>query len=51
MAFCLYQIDASGPSINNMIVNNTIIQALPQADEAIPLHDNSTGNTVLNNIL
>ena len=49
---CLYQIDASGPSINNIIVNNTISSGTSSgASAAVRINDNGTGNTVLNNIL
>jgi len=46
----LYQIDGGGPSINNIVVNNTIINA---ADSrwALNIQDGSTGNTAYNNIL
>ena len=49
---CLYQIDAGGPSINNVIVNNTIDSGTSTGtDGAIRILDSSTGNTMLNNIL
>ena len=49
---CLYQIDAGGPSINNVIVNNTIDSGTSTGtDGAIRILDSSTGNTILNNIL
>ena len=49
---CLYQIDAGGPSINNIIVNNTISSGTSTgAGAAIRINDSGTGNTVLNNIL
>ena len=49
---CLYQSDAGGPSINNVIVNNTIDSGTSTGtDGAIRILDSSTGNTILNNIL
>ena len=49
---CMYQSDAGGPSINNMIVNNTIDSGTSTGtDGAIRILDSSTGNTILNNIL
>ena len=48
---CLYQIDASAGSANNLIVNNTIDAGTTGTGAAIRILDASTGNTVLNNIL
>ncbi len=49
---CLYQIDASSGSSNNVIVNNTIDAGTSSnAGAAIRILDASTGNTILNNIL
>ncbi len=49
---CLYRIDASAGSINNVIVNNTIDSGVSSTtDGAIRILDASTGNTILNNIL
>jgi hypothetical protein len=47
----LYQIGASGPSNNNVIVNNTIVSAVAGAGAALRILNGATGNTVLNNIL
>lgn len=46
----LFQIDGGGPSIDNVVVNNTIVNA---ADSrwALNIQNGSTGNTVYNNIL
>ncbi len=46
----LYQIDAGAPSMNNIVVNNTILEA-SDARWAINIQDGSTGNFVSNNIL
>jgi hypothetical protein len=46
----LYAIDAADGSKNNVVVNNTIIEAA-DGRWAINIRDGSTGNTVLNNIL
>ncbi len=46
----LYQIDAGGPSQNNLVVNNTIIQSAT-GRWAINIVGGSTGNTLRNNIL
>ncbi len=49
---CLYQIDASAGSSNNVIVNNTIDAGTSSdAGAALRILDGSTGNTILNNIL
>ena len=49
---CLYQIDAGGPSQNNVIVNNTIDSGTSTGTSgSIRILDGSTGNTILNNIL
>ena len=49
---CLYQIDAGGPSQNNVIVNNTIDSGTSTGTGgSIRILDGSTGNTILNNIL
>ena len=49
---CLYQSDASGPSKNNIIVDNTIDSGTSTGTGgAIRILDSSTGNTILNNIL
>jgi hypothetical protein len=48
---CLYRSDASGPSKNNIIVNNTIVSTQSGAGAAVRILDGGTGNTVLNNIL
>ena len=46
----LYQIDAAAPSINNVVVNNTVI--MPDgAQYALNIKNGSTGNKVYNNIL
>ena len=47
----LYQIDAGGPSKNNIIVNNTIVSTVAGAGAAVRMLDASTGNTLYNNIL
>jgi hypothetical protein len=45
----LYKIDGGGGSINNLVVNNTIVQ--PTITRwALNISDGSTGNTVFNNI-
>ena len=46
----LYRIDGAAGSIDNLIVNNTIVQAT-DARWALNIQNGSTGNTVLNNIL
>jgi len=46
----LYRIDGGDGSKNNIIVNNTIVQAA-DARWAINIKNGSTGNTVVNNIL
>ncbi len=46
----LYQIDASAPSINNEIVNNTVVMA-DGSQYALTIKDGSTGNHARNNIL
>ena len=46
----LYQIDAGGPAMNNIVVNNTIIQAV-DGRWAINIVDGATGNFLSNNIL
>lgn len=46
----LYQIDGGAPSKNNVVVNNTIVQAA-DGRWAINISDGSTGNTIFNNIL
>ena len=46
-----YQIDASGPSKNNTIVNNTIVSTRAGAGAAIRIKDGGTGNVIRNNIL
>ena len=49
---CLYVIDASGSSVNNIIVNNTIDSGTSSGTSgSIRILDGSTGNTILNNIL
>ncbi len=48
---CLYQIDASAPSENNVIVNNTIDAGSTGSGAAVRILDGSTGNTILNDIL
>ena len=48
---CLYQIDAAGPSENNIIVNNTIDAGTTGTEAAISISDGGTGNAILNNIL
>lgn len=47
----LYTVDASAGSTNNIIVNNTVIQASNAADYALVIKDGATGNTVYNNVL
>ena len=47
----LYFIDSSGPSMNNVIVNNTIVSTVSTAGAAVRIRDSGTGNTLLNNIL
>jgi hypothetical protein len=47
----LYQIDASGPSANNVIVNNTVVSTVAGAGAAVRILDAGTGNALLNNIL
>ena len=48
----LFQIDASGPPTNNLIVNNTIWSGSSEGTAgAIAITNSGTGNTVLNNIL
>jgi parallel beta-helix repeat protein len=46
----LYQIDASAPSTNDTVVNNTIIEA-SDARWCINIQDSSTGTILYNNIL
>ncbi len=46
----LYQIDGGGPSINNIVVNNTIVNA-SDSRWALNIQNGSSGNTVYNNIL
>jgi len=46
----LYMIDGGGPSVNNKVYNNTIINAT-NARWCLNIVDGSTGNTVYNNIL
>jgi parallel beta-helix repeat protein len=46
----LYQIDGGGPSINNVVVNNTVIQA-SDGRWCLNIADGATGNTAYNNIL
>lgn len=46
----LYQIDAAGPSINNVITSNTIDMA-SNGRWALQIHDGSSGCVVFNNIL
>ena len=49
---CLYYGDSSGPSSNNIIVNNTIYSGTSTGTGgSIRILDASTGNTILNNIL
>jgi hypothetical protein len=48
---CLYRTDASGPSKDNVIVNNTITSSLTGAGAAVRILNSGTGNTLLNNIL
>ena len=47
----LYQIDASGPGINNVIVNNTIVSTQSGAGTAFRANSGSAPNTLYNNIL
>lgn len=47
----MFQIDASGPSKNNIIVNNTIIAGPASTGAAIRIVNSGTGNTITNNIL
>lgn len=47
----LYTVDASAGSKNNIIVNNTVIQASNATDYALVIKDGATGNTVYNNVL
>ena len=47
----LYQIDASGPSTNNVMVNNTIVSTVSGAGAAVRILDGGTGNTLVNNVL
>ena len=46
----LYRIDGGGPSINNRVYNNTIVQAT-DARWCVNITEDCTGNHVLNNIL
>jgi Ca2+-binding RTX toxin-like protein len=46
----LYRIDAGGPAMNNVVVNNTISVAA-NGRWAVNIQNGSTGNTVLNNVL
>lgn len=46
----LYRIDAGGPSINNTVYNNTIVNAA-DARWCVNITDGCTGNRLLNNIL
>lgn len=46
----LYRIDGGGGASNNLVINNTIIQA-SDGRWAINIRDGSTGNTLRNNIL
>ncbi len=46
----LYRIDGAAGAKNNLVINNTIVQA-SDARWAINIRDGSTGNTVRNNIL
>jgi MYXO-CTERM domain-containing protein len=46
----LYQIDGGAPSTGNLVINNTIRMAT-NARFAINIQNNSTGNTLRNNIL
>ena len=46
----LYQGDAAGPGKNNIVVNNTIIEA-SDARWCINIQNGSTGNVLMNNIL
>lgn len=46
----LYQIDGGGPSANNFVFNNTIVNAA-DARWCVNITDGCTGNQVLNNIL
>ena len=46
----LYQIDGAAGSMNNLVVNNTIVQAA-DGRWALNIQDASTGNQVFNNIL
>ncbi|MGO8746012.1 MAG: right-handed parallel beta-helix repeat-containing protein [Thermoguttaceae bacterium] len=48
---CLYQSDAGGPSIDNVLVNNTIVSTVSGAGAAVRILDGGTGNTIVNNIL
>jgi parallel beta-helix repeat protein len=45
----LYRIDGGGPSVNNVVVNNTVVQG-PIGRWALNIRDASTGNVALNNI-
>lgn len=46
----LYRIDGGGSSINNVVVNNTILMA-SDGRWGVNIRDGSTGNRVLNNIV
>lgn len=46
----LYRIDAAAGATNNLVINNTIVQA-SDGRWAINISDGSTGNTLRNNIL
>lgn len=46
----LYQIDAASGAKNNLVINNTIVQA-SDGRWAINISDGSTGNTLRNNVL
>jgi parallel beta-helix repeat protein len=48
---CLFQIDASGPSKNNVFANNTIVSTVSGAGAAVRVLNAGTGNTFVNNIL
>ncbi|HEX8525314.1 MAG TPA: fibronectin type III domain-containing protein [Tepidisphaeraceae bacterium] len=46
----LYNIDATGGSMNNTIVNNTVIMPSSTGNVALQLKDAATGNKIFNNI-
>jgi hypothetical protein len=48
---CLFQIDASGPSKGNVIVDDTFAATAAGAGAAIRILNGGTGNTLLNDVL